>query len=52
MYNFDALRSQAELPSLSGQKNTYFCGSYFGYGFHEDAVCSAVEIGKLFDIGL
>lgn len=52
MYNFDALRSQAELPSLSGQKNTYFCGSYFGYGFHEDAVRSAVEIGKLFDIGL
>jgi predicted NAD/FAD-binding protein len=52
MYNFDALRSQAELPSLSGQKNTYFCGSYFGYGFHEDAVRSAVELGKLFDIGL
>ena len=52
MYNFDALRSQEALPSLNGQKNTYFCGSYFGYGFHEDAVRSAVEIGKLFDIEL
>jgi predicted NAD/FAD-binding protein len=52
MYNFDALKSQQALPSLNGRKNTYFCGSYFGYGFHEDAVRSAVEIGKLFDIEL
>ena len=52
MYNFDALKSQQALPSLNGRKNTYFCGSYFGYGFHEDAVRSAVDIGKLFDIEL
>ena len=52
MYNFDALHSQQALPSLNGRNNTYFCGSYFGYGFHEDAVRSAVEIGKLFAIEL
>ncbi|MGM0418637.1 MAG: FAD-dependent oxidoreductase [Thermodesulfobacteriota bacterium] len=36
-----------ELPSLNGQNNTYFCGSHFGYGLHEDAVSSAVQVSRL-----
>lgn len=43
MYTFDSVRSQEGLPSLNGKRFTYFCGSYFGYGFHEDAVRSAVS---------
>jgi predicted NAD/FAD-binding protein len=42
MYTFACLASQADLPSLNGRRRTYFCGSYHGYGFHEDAVRSAV----------
>lgn len=45
-YDLAALRSQQELPRLNGARNTYFCGSYFGYGFHEDAVRSAVEAAR------
>src|ERR1035438_4515224 len=26
--------------------NRYFCGSYFGYGLHEDAIRSAVEVAR------
>lgn len=52
MYTFDALETQRNLPNFNGQKNTYFCGSYFGYGFHEDAVRSAVEVTKKFGIEL
>ena len=52
MYTFDALETQRNLPNLNGQKNTYFCGSYFGYGFHEDAVRSAVQVTKKFGIEL
>ena len=44
-YSFDSLATQAELPQLNGQRNSWFCGSYFGYGFHEDAVRSAVAVG-------
>jgi predicted NAD/FAD-binding protein len=44
-YSFDSLATQAELPLLNGQRNSWFCGSYFGYGFHEDAVRSAVAVG-------
>ncbi|RIL09891.1 MAG: amine oxidase [Proteobacteria bacterium] len=38
VYNFDSIRSQRELASLQGQRRTWYCGSYFGYGFHEDAI--------------
>lgn len=32
------------LPSLNGKMNSYYCGSHFGYGLHEDAVRSAVAV--------
>jgi len=51
-YSFDAIRTQQDLESLNGIRNTYFCGSYFRYGFHEDAVSSGVNIGSKFGIPL
>ncbi len=36
----------ARLPELNGHPNLSFCGSYFGYGFHEDAFASAVSVDK------
>jgi predicted NAD/FAD-binding protein len=44
-YSFDSLATQEQLPQLNGRRNSWFCGSYFGYGFHEDAVRSAVAVG-------
>ena len=41
VYARDSMATQAELASLNGRRGTWFCGSYFGYGFHEDAVRSA-----------
>jgi predicted NAD/FAD-binding protein len=52
IYDFNSLRAQGELPSLNGRQNTWFCGSYFGYGFHEDAVRSAVQVGRDFGVKL
>lgn len=46
LYTFSAIRAQAELPSLNGARSTWFCGSYFGYGFHEDAVSSALAAAR------
>ena len=34
-------------PSLNGKLNSFFCGSHFGFGLHEDAVTSGVNIGKM-----
>lgn len=51
-YSFDAFASQRELPALNSHGKRYFCGSYFGYGFHEDGVVSAVAVAKHFGITL
>ncbi len=51
-YTFDSVRTQAALPSLNGKNRTSFCGSYFGYGFHEDAVKSAASVAQSFGITL
>ena len=48
VYNFEAIASQEGLKKLNGRSDTYFCGSYFGNGFHEDAVRSAVEVAAHF----
>ena len=51
-YSRKALAAQQELPTLNGQRRTWFCGSYFGYVFHEDAVRSAIELVRGFGLDL
>ncbi len=48
VFSFDAINSQEGLKALNGRSQTFFCGSYFGNGFHEDAVRSAVEVAAHF----
>ena len=52
IYNKTALETQKELPTLNGANLAYFCGSYFGAGSHEDAVRSAVAVGRAFGLEL
>jgi predicted NAD/FAD-binding protein len=42
LFNGLAMLAQKELWRLQGQGNTWFCGSYFGAGFHEDALQSGL----------
>ncbi len=42
-YTNASMATQDGLPTLNGVRNTWFCGSYFGYGFHEDAVRSSYQ---------
>jgi predicted NAD/FAD-binding protein len=46
------MATQPKLEAMNGERNTWFCGSYFGYGFHEDAVKSAVGVAARFGIQL
>jgi len=41
-----ALESQRRLWSLQGRRRTWYCGSYFGYGFHEDALQSGLAVAE------
>ncbi len=51
-YSYEAFQSQEQLPTLNGEQNTFFCGAYFGFGFHEDGVKSALDVGKKFGVTL
>lgn len=47
LFDLPAIAAQKRLPELnriSPDQTTYFCGSYFRYGFHEDAFGSAVSL--------
>ncbi len=47
-----ALESQRRISAMSGTGDTHYCGSYLGYGFHEDAVRSGVAVAAQFGIEL
>ena len=46
IFDFRSCATTARLPELNGVKNTYYCGSHFGYGLHEDAIRSAVDVAR------
>ena len=48
-FNKDNVALQKDLHKLQGKKRTWFCGSYFGYGFHEDGLKSSKELLKKFE---
>ena len=46
VFDLEAIKAQNELPTLNDDGQIYFCGSYFGYGFHEDALKSGIEAAE------
>ena len=52
IFSIQTHKAQKELNKIQGIKNTYFCGSYCGYGFHEDGIQSAAYIAELLNITL
>ena len=45
-YDNAALSNQNNLNKIQNKKNILFCGSYFGYGFHEDGIKSSIDMLK------
>ena len=48
--NRATVHAQQLRHTLTG-KHTSFCGAYFGYGFHEDGVRSALEVCDALGVG-
>lgn len=49
VFDFQSVETTKLLPRLNGVLNSYYCGSYFGFGLHEDAVASAMAAAKAID---
>ncbi len=50
IYTRESVATQSDLPRLNGQRRTHFCGAYFGNGFHEDGLNSAIAVAD--DLGV
>ena len=48
-YDNQALNHQNQLNLIQNKENILFCGSYFGYGFHEDGLKSSIQMMKSFN---
>ncbi len=52
LFDLAALRAQGERAAIDGVGRTHFCGAYWGNGFHEDGVTSALEVCRKFGRGI
>jgi predicted NAD/FAD-binding protein len=48
VYTAAGIRAQQRFDEISGRGRTHFCGAYWGSGFHEDGVRSAVRVAECF----
>lgn len=46
LFDVPARQAQTELWQLQGRRRTWFCGSYFGSGFHEDGVQAGLAVAE------
>ncbi len=52
VYTAEAVAAQGRRAEISGVNRTNYCGAYWGYGFHEDGVNSALAVCARFGTGL
>ncbi|MGC8475973.1 MAG: NAD(P)/FAD-dependent oxidoreductase [Acetobacteraceae bacterium] len=46
LFDAAALRAQQGLWELQGQRRTWFCGAWFGAGFHEDGLQAGLAVAE------
>ncbi len=52
VYTIRGIDAQQRHAEISGVARTHFCGAYWGNGFHEDGVNSALAVGRAFGVSL
>lgn len=46
MFDAAAVNAQQELWRIQGTRRTWFCGAWFGYGFHEDGLSAGLAVAE------
>ena len=44
IFDISARNAQMKIPLVQGINNSFFCGAYNKYGFHEDGVVSSIKV--------
>jgi predicted NAD/FAD-binding protein len=52
VFSAQSARAQSRFAEINGQRQVSFCGAYWGYGFHEDGVNSALAVTRPFGLNL
>ena len=50
VYTHASVAAQARKAEIQGRHRTWFAGAYWGWGFHEDGMRSAVEVANALDV--
>ncbi len=48
VFTSEGVRAQERVGQISGRQRTSYCGAYWGWGFHEDGVRSALRVATRF----
>jgi len=48
VYTLEGMRAQQRVREIDGRDRVHFCGAYWGWGFHEDGVVSALRVSERF----
>lgn len=46
VFDMAAIAAQQHVPQMQGHLNTWFCGAWTGYGFHEDGLKSGMAVAR------
>lgn len=46
LFDAGAIAAQQQIWDIQGARRTWFCGSYLGHGFHEDALQSGLAVAE------
>lgn len=52
IFDSNAIIAQLDLDKIQGENKTWFAGAYTRYGFHEDAILSAIKIAEKIGVKL
>ena len=50
VFTAEGIAAQRRRDEIDGVRGTYFCGAWWGYGFHEDGVQSALVVARRFGL--
>jgi len=46
VYTHASVAAQGQRARINGHNHTWYCGAYWGFGFHEDGLRSGVEVAQ------